>query len=85
MPNPNNRVRKQQWDICERCGFIYPMGSLVKQKGLLICTRTCFDNLMIERRDQLIMRILGDGISQEGVDLRAYDRSFFQSFDDEVM
>lgn len=85
MPNPNNRVRKEQWDICERCGLLYPMGSLVKQKGLLVCTRTCFDNLEVERRQQLIMRVLGDGITQEGVDTRPFDRAFFQGFDDEVM
>lgn len=83
MPNPNNRVKKEQWDICERCGFLYSMGQLVKQKGIMVCPKDV-DNLEIERRDQLIMKILGDNI-QEGVDTRPTDKSFFQGFDDEVM
>lgn len=85
MPNPLNRVTKEQWDTCERCGFLYPMSRLVKQKGTLVCVKTCVDNLMIERREQLIMRILGDGVTQEGVDTRVYDRSFFQGWDEEVL
>jgi hypothetical protein len=84
VPNPNNRVTKEQWDLCERCGLLWAMSKLIKQKGLMVCPRD-IDNLEVERRDQLIMRILGDGISQEGVDTRVYDRSFFQGFDDEVM
>lgn len=85
MPNANNRVRKQQWDTCQRCGFLFPMGMLVKQKGLLICTRpTCFDNLEVERRSQVIERTLSSGNDQEGVDLRAFDRGMFDGFDEEV-
>lgn len=84
MPNPNNRVTKEQWDNCDTCDRLYPMSKLTKQKGNLVCGPD-FDNLEVERRDQLIMKILGDGISQEGVDTRVYDRTFFQGSDDETL
>lgn len=84
MPQANNNRKGEQWDFCDRCGFMFPMSQLVKQKGLLLCTRTqtCFDDLEIERRDIKIMSILGEGVEQEGVDLRSIDRGFFESWDE---
>ncbi len=63
---------------------MYPMSSLVKQKGLLLCTRTntCFDDLTVERRNWVIMQVLGiTGMDIEGADLRVVDRGFFEDFD----
>jgi hypothetical protein len=60
------------------------MSSLVKQKGLLLCTRTntCFDDLTVERRPWVIMQVLGiTGMDIEGADMRVVDRGFFEDFD----
>lgn len=57
------------------------MGDLAKQKGLLLCTRRCFDNLEVERRAWVISQVLGSGNDQEGADLRVVDRAFFDSND----
>ena len=82
MPQAVNAIAHQQWDVCDRCGFWFPMGRLVKQKGLLICTRkTCFDNLTVEYRPTTIMQVLGPTAEVEGVDTRVIDRGFFEDFD----
>lgn len=83
MPNPNNRVTKQQWQSCDRCGFLYPIGSLTKQKGLML-DRKCLDNLEVERRPRMIEKVLTSGVDQEGVDTRGYDRGFFDGWDEEA-
>jgi len=46
------------WSFCERCGFLYPLGELVSQKGLRVCTLFCFDNTDIEYRPMLIASVL---------------------------
>lgn len=83
MPQALNNLRHQQWDTCDRCGFLYPMSELVKQKGLLLCTRTntCFDDLTVERRPWVIEQVLGPQAEMEGSDLRVIDRGFFEDFD----
>lgn len=84
MPQANNNIHHQQWDMCDRCGFMFPMSSLVKQKGLLVCTRrnTCFDDLTVERRSWVIAQVLGiTDLDIEGADLRVIDRGFFEDFD----
>lgn len=48
----------QAWSTCDRCGFIYPLGQLVVQKGLRVCTRFCSDQLDIEYRPKVIEEIL---------------------------
>lgn len=84
MPNPVNARRNEQWQLCDRCGRLFPMSQLAKQKGLLICTNTntCWDDLEIERRPLIIMSVLGTGVEQEGADLRTIDRGFFEGFDE---
>lgn len=54
------------WSFCERCWFLYPLGMLVAQKGLRVCTLYCFDNTDIEYRPYIIQSVLGDD-SQEGM------------------
>lgn len=84
MPQAVNNLKYQQWDACDRCGFFFPMGQLVKQKGLLICIRrTCFDNLTVERRSAVIEQVLGPQTAAniEGADTRVIDRGFFEDFD----
>lgn len=83
---PNSRgIRGEQWDLCGVCGFQFPMGQLVMQKGVLKCTRrTCFDDLTIERHSSEVERVLSAGVEQEGVDLREVDRGFFHGNDEEV-
>lgn len=84
MPNPLNNIRNEQWDICDRCGFLYPMSELIKQEELLVCTEKCVDNLEIKRRAQIIEKTLANGVLQEGVDLRVVDRGFWQSHEEET-
>lgn len=74
-----------QWDVCDRCSFLFPMGDLVKQKGLMICKRRCWDDLSVERRYIEIERVLGQAVDQEGVDLRMVDKGFFEGFDESQM
>lgn len=84
MPNAVNARRDEQWDLCDRCGFQFPMSQLTKQKGMLLCIKKCVDDLTVERRPFMIGQILGAGVDQEGVDLRVVDRGFFsESGDDE--
>jgi hypothetical protein len=52
---PLNPFAPEPTGICDRCGFLYPLTSLVEQKawagptvvklGILVCTRTCLDEL----------------------------------------
>jgi hypothetical protein len=58
------------------------MGDLAKQKGLLVCTRWCYDNLEVERRPFEIEATFAAGVDQEGADLRVIDRGFFEGFDE---
>lgn len=67
----------QQWDFCQRCGQLYPMGELTLQKGLLVCTAHCHDNLDVEHRQRLIDDILGTQDSQEGADQRQEHWNYF--------
>jgi hypothetical protein len=85
MPQANNNVRREQWQNCDRCGFLYPMSQLVKQKGLLLCMRLCFDNLTVERRPWIIEQTMNPGgaTDQEGLDTRQIDRGFFEGFDEQ--
>lgn len=69
--------------MCQQCGRWYPIGSLTKQKGLLVCTTgTCFDNLDVERRGFEINMLLGSGLNTEGQDMRQFDKGFFEGFDE---
>ena len=83
MPNPVNNRKHQQWDTCDRCGRLFPIGRLVKQKGLLVCDAGCVDDLTVERRDFIIGQMLSAGETHEGVDLRVIDRGFFDQGSDE--
>lgn len=84
MPQNRNNIQNQQWDMCQMCGRWYPIGSLTKQKGLLVCLEpgTCFDNLDVERRGFEINLLLGSGLNTEGTDMRQFDKGFFEGFDE---
>lgn len=80
----NTRIRKrQQWQSCDRCGFMFPMSYLTVQRGLML-DRKCLDNLEIERRSMVVERVMGSGVEQEGVDLRMVDRGFFLGQNEEI-
>ena len=42
-----NHKRSEQWEECQRCGFIYPLSELRIQRGdgggVIVCLRTCYD------------------------------------------
>ena len=49
----------QMWNKCGRCGFSYPVGQLIMQKGLLVCPKD-IDTLDVELRPKMIAEILAD-------------------------
>ena len=53
-------IQRVEWDFCDRCGFEYPITSLVSQKGLRVCTKTCYDNTFVEERPLIIAEVLDD-------------------------
>lgn len=60
-------VQGEPWSRCDRCGFEYPMGMLTRQKGRLVCTKTCFDDTDQEHRTRIISAVLASS-DQEKVD-----------------
>ena len=49
----------QEWDYCDRCGFIHPIGMLSMQLGLKLCSdHGCLDDLSNYYRPQIIAEIL---------------------------
>lgn len=72
--NPKNSLTGDQWDFCDRCGILHPIGDLARQRGLLLCEKD-MDNLDVERRELIIAEILG-GDNNEGADLRVVDKAF---------
>lgn len=53
-------IQRTEWGFCERCGFEYPISMLVAQKGLRVCTKTCFDKTLVEDRTSMIAAVLAD-------------------------
>lgn len=84
MPNPVNRRRKEQWDLCDRCGLLFPISQLSRQKGLMVDKR-CQDTLATERHSLEVMKALSIGAEHEGVDRRSIDMAFFVGHDEEVV
>lgn len=86
MPNPVNALKGQQWDICQRCGRLFPVRQLTMQLGLRLCTqRVCLDDPIVWRREQQIVRILSEGEQLEGTDTRFIDQAFFPGQDEEIL
>ena len=63
MPKASG-VWRQQWQLCDTCKQLHPIGQLNKQKGKLVCYG-CLDNLLVERRSRMIAERLGDGREAE--------------------
>jgi len=54
-------VWRQEWDDCDRCGFPHPIGMLVMQLGMKLCTdHGCLDDLSNYFRPQIIAQVLSD-------------------------
>lgn len=53
-------IQRVEWGKCDRCKFEYPLSQLVMQKGLRVCTKTCYDNTLIEERPLMIAQVLDD-------------------------
>ena len=83
MPNPLNRRTGAQWDLCGRCGFLFPVGELTPQKGVLVCRRDLDDTSREDGvRQKMIEQILSTGANEEGSDMREVDSAFFSRSDD---
>jgi hypothetical protein len=56
------------------------MSELTVQRGLLVCTRTCQDDLILDTRDAIIAQILASDspTHPEGADHRWVDRAFME-------
>lgn len=59
-------IQRVEWDFCDRCKFEYPVTTLVMQKGLKVCTKTCYDKTLVEDRRAMIAAVLQD--ESEGLD-----------------
>jgi hypothetical protein len=60
------------------------MSKLAMQKGVMLCTAHCWDNLDVEQRNRIIEQLLGQqGTDQEGSDLRYVDWNSFSGHDRE--
>lgn len=69
MPMQNG-IRKVQWQLCARCGEMYPLTQLTLQQGLILCTKTCVDNLDNQYRPKEIEAVLatpGEGTDERSV------------------
>jgi hypothetical protein len=59
MPR-HSGIQRVEWDTCDRCGFEYPVTDLILQKGLKVCTKTCYDRTQVEERPLVIAAVLDD-------------------------
>lgn len=53
-----NGIYRVQWQECDRCGLMYPIDRLTRQQGLIVCMRTCVDNLDNQYRPKIIADVL---------------------------
>ena len=54
-------VWRQEWDVCDRCGFVHPIGMLSMQLGLKLCKcHRCWDDISIYYRPVIIASVLSD-------------------------
>lgn len=60
MPQRHQGIQRVTWDFCDRCGFEYPVEKLIIQKGLKVCTVTCYDKTLVEERPLMIAEVLDD-------------------------
>jgi hypothetical protein len=70
MTQRHQGIQREEWSRCQRCNFEYPVSKLVIQKGLKVCTVTCFDNTLVEERPMAIAQALGDQNELEDDDNR---------------
>lgn len=55
-------VWRQEWDICDRCGFEHPISMLSMQLGMKLCKdHGCYDDISNDRRPAIIAAKLADG------------------------
>jgi hypothetical protein len=73
-------LRYIQWQLCDRCGLMYPITELRRQQGINICNRTCADNLDNQYRPVMIEQVLAT--PGEGSDERS---EYFQGPGEEVV
>lgn len=58
-------VWREEWDVCDRCGFEHPISMLFMQQGLKLCKdHGCYDDLSNYYRTRIIAEVLRD--NQEG-------------------
>ena len=75
MPNPSHSgLFGDPFAYCDRCGWVYRLGQMVMQNGLLLCLAKCYDNPDILNRDQAIQEAL-QGDSTEGQSIESLKRS----------
>lgn len=48
-------VWREEWDTCDRCGFLHPISMLTKQLGMKLCSdHGCLDDLSNFYRTRII-------------------------------
>lgn len=66
MPTQNHSgIRGVPWKRCDRCGRDFPIDRLVKQRGLLLCIDSCWDNPIMFEREEIIQDVLEFGSTTE--------------------
>lgn len=58
-----------QWQLCDRCGLMYPLTKLTRQQGIIVCSVTCVDNLDNQYMPKIRAEVLAT--PGEGSDERA--------------
>ena len=73
-------VKGAPWGRCQRCGTDQRLADLIRQKGLLVCvTNDCVDNLLVERRPQIIKEVLSSSTEMQP------DSKLTESFIDDTL
>lgn len=75
----NRGIRGEQWSTCQRCGVEYPMSHLTSQLGLVVCKRSCVDDLSLMTHAIRVGEKLNAGIQTEGADTRFIDAAWFNT------
>ncbi len=85
MPNQSHSgIRGIPWYRCSRCGCDFQTSELQPQKGLLLCHQYgCYDNLLVEERDNMIQQVLQDG--PDAPPARLLEEPTFENVDDYIV
>ena len=74
----------ERWDRCDTCGVLYPLSKLHMQRGFLVCTVDCTDNLDVVGRETRIEEMLAAAAPTENMDETAVNRAWMSVDENEA-